>query len=141
MKEPVDHIERPRLPWRADEPGMTECGLNATKVKTISRMDFFGRLLLYGQQRTAILTCMTCYSTANRWTSWDEDPRQAMAREVAWEGSGRYCHNERGMRLRNELRAIEQLIKKHRADFDWLLLHFADQNDRTGPAPQQQEKE
>lgn len=33
MKEPVDHILRPSLPWR-EASAMTECGLNAASVKT-----------------------------------------------------------------------------------------------------------
>lgn len=36
MKEPVDHILRPQLPWRTDA-GITECGYDATKVAGIPR--------------------------------------------------------------------------------------------------------
>jgi hypothetical protein len=87
MKEPVDHIERPRLPWRSDaETALTECGYEAVKVKTLTRSEFARRLKEYGEQRMAILTCMTCMQTARRWSSWDEDPRQAMHREIEWEG-------------------------------------------------------
>ena len=121
MKEPVDHIERPRLPWR-DNASMTECGHDASKVKTLTRDEFFSRLLEYGTQRTAILTCMTCMQTAKRWSTWHEDPRQALEREIQWEGCGKYSHNQRGTQLRSELRAMDMLIKKHRAEFEWLLL-------------------
>jgi hypothetical protein len=31
MKEPVDHILRPALPWRGDEGAITECGYDANK--------------------------------------------------------------------------------------------------------------
>lgn len=126
MKEPVDHIERPRLPWRSDdESWMTECGYSVLKVKTITREAFAKRLKEYGQQRTAILTCMTCIQTAQRWSTWNEDPRQALDREIAWEGSGRYNQDTRGTRLRNELRAIELLINRHREEFDWILFEVA----------------
>ncbi len=38
VKEPVDHILRPRLPWRdGSEGAITECGYDATKVKTLTR--------------------------------------------------------------------------------------------------------
>jgi len=101
MKEPVEHIERPQLPWRRDEPTLTECGLPAVKVSTLTRSDFRRRLKELGKQRTAMLTCMTCSNTARRWTDWDEDPRQALEREIQWEGSGRWAHNGRGMRYRS----------------------------------------
>ncbi len=32
MKEPVDHILRPKLPWRTGEGAITECGYDAAKV-------------------------------------------------------------------------------------------------------------
>lgn len=51
MKEPVDHIERPRLPWRSEsEATLTECGFNAVKVKTLTRSEFFRRLKESGQR-------------------------------------------------------------------------------------------
>ena len=53
MKEPVDHILRPQLPWRTDG-GITECGYNAEKVSTLTRAAYFDRLKNLGQQRTAI---------------------------------------------------------------------------------------
>lgn len=115
MKDPVDHILRPQLPWRSDA-GITECGLNASKAPTLTRADYFARLKDMGQQRTAILTCMTCANTASRWGTWDDDPRKALDREIAWEGaSGRH---ERGVRLQDELFAIAALIDAHRDEFD-----------------------
>lgn len=50
MKEPVDHILRPQLPWRRDS-GMTECGYDATKVSALTRPEYFTRLKELGQQR------------------------------------------------------------------------------------------
>lgn len=45
MKEPVDHILRPSLPWRASNEGaITECGFDASKVKPLTRAEFFQRL-------------------------------------------------------------------------------------------------
>lgn len=119
MKEPVDHILRPLLPWRS-EVMLTECGHDASKVfNTITRAEFFQRLKDYGQQRTALLTCMTCSDTARRWKDWDEDPRQALGREIEWErGSFLYSSREdRGQRLRNELIAVAMLIEAHRDEF------------------------
>lgn len=118
MKEPVDHIIRPRLPWRLDESGITECGYDASKVKALTRDEFFQRLKDYGQQRTAMLTCMTCSQTAKRWKAWNDDPRQALEREITWEwGGGYYARSDRGVRLRDELFAIAALIEAHRDEF------------------------
>lgn len=115
MKEPVDHILRPQLPWRRDG-GITECGYAADKVKTLTRADYFARLKDMGQQRTAMFTCMTCAQTASRWSTWDDDPRQAMQRELEWEGVR--WHKDRGNRLLDELLAIEAMIEAHRDEFD-----------------------
>jgi hypothetical protein len=121
MKDPVDHILRPSLPWRTDG-AITECGLNAAKVKTLTRPEYFDRLGNYGCQRTAILTCMTCSDTARRWKTWEEDPRQAMEREITWErGIGYRARTDHGERLREDLVAIAQLIADHRAEFDETL--------------------
>ena len=120
MKEPVDHILRPRLPWRsANEPGITECGYDSTKVKTITRDEFLARLKEYGDRRTAMLTCMTCSDTIRRWATWDDDPRKAVGREIEWETAWR--GHERGDRMRDELLAIAELIAAHPEEFANLL--------------------
>jgi hypothetical protein len=113
MKDPVDHILRPALPWRS--AAITECGYDATKVKTISRTEFAQRVKDYGKQRAAMVTCMTCSQTSERYATWDEDPREAIEREVAWESKWR---NPRGNQLRDELLAIEALIVAHPAEFN-----------------------
>ena len=121
MKEPVDHILRPRLPWRQHgENAITECGYDASKVKTLTRAEFFQRQKDLGQQRTAMLTCMTCSDTARRWGTWDDDPRLAVHREIEWERGGYYyrARDDRGQRLKDELLAIASLIEAHRDEFD-----------------------
>lgn len=121
MKEPVDHILRPCLPWR-EAAAVTECGYDATKVSTISRDEFVTRVKDLGYRRTAMLTCMTCAETARRWASWEEDPRQAVGREIEWErGRWTRARDDRGQRLYDELTVIEQLIAAHRDEFDKAL--------------------
>lgn len=115
MKEPVDHILRPSLPWR-ETAGMTECGLNAASVKTLSRDEYFVRFKEMGQQRTALFTCMTCGDTCRRWGTWQDDPRKAIEREIQWETQWR--RDDRGARLRDELLAVAALIEAHREEFD-----------------------
>jgi|SRR5580765_2113874 hypothetical protein len=119
MKEPVDHVLRPRLPWR-DEAAITECGYDASKVKTLTRPEYFQRLKDFGGQRTAMLTCMTCADTAARWGTWDDDPRRALDREIAWEGRYR-AREDRACRLQDELVAIAALIEAHREEFETLV--------------------
>ena len=118
MKEPVDHIIRPQLPWRTDA-GITECGYDASKVKALTREEYFARVKELGQQRAAMLTCMTCADTARRWARWSDDPRKAVGREVEWECGGSYwSRTDRGTRLRDELLAIADLVASHREEFD-----------------------
>jgi hypothetical protein len=125
MKEPVDHILRPSLPWRrAGEGSITECGYDATKVKTLTREEFFSRVKELGQQRAAMLTCMTCSDTAKRWGTWEDDPRMAVQREIEWERGGSYWsrgRSDRGMLMKDELTAINSLIENHREEFSSLV--------------------
>lgn len=121
MKEPVDHILRPTLPWRkAHEVPVTECGFNAAKVTTLSREEYFRRVKDLGQQRAAMMTCMTCSQTAGRWGTWEDDPRLAMSREIEWERGSMYyrARTDRGQLLRDELLAVAALIEAHRDEFE-----------------------
>lgn len=119
MKEPVDHILRPTLPWRGDEGMITECGYDATKVNTLTRAEYFQRVTDFGKQRAAMLTCMTCASTAQRWGTWDDDPRLALEREIQWERG--WSRENRGQRLKDELLAIAVLIDEHHEAFEAII--------------------
>ena len=122
MKEPLEHILRPLLPWRSDG-AITECGLNGASVKALTREQHLARLKEYGEQRTALLTCMTCMRTAEQYPDWQTEPRLALGREVAWErvhySRGRVMTygGDNGQRLRDELLAIESLIAAHPEEF------------------------
>jgi hypothetical protein len=123
MKEPVDHVLRPQLPWRQGDGAITECGYDASQVKTLTREEYFQRVRDMGQQRASLLTCMTCADTAKRWGTWNDDPGRALDREITWECGGSYWRNrdDRGFRLRDELLAIAALIEAHRDEFDVLM--------------------
>jgi hypothetical protein len=110
MKNPVDHVLRPQLPWRS-APSVTECGLDASKVGTLTRGEYFERLKDMGSQRAALFTCMTCGDTARRWGRWEDDPRKALDREIAWETG--WHRGDHGSQLLDELVAIEALIKAY----------------------------
>ena len=114
MKQPVDHILRPQLPWRSTG-AVTECGLDASKVTALSREQYFARHKELGMQRCAMLTCMTCSQTARNWKTWQEDPRSALGREIQWETA--WHRNERGALLRDELLAIAALVEAHPEEF------------------------
>lgn len=126
MREPVDHILRPLLPWRSRVGAVTECGLDASKVKTITRDDFARRRKELGLTRAAMMTCVTCSDTSQRWCSWDDDPRGALGREIEWE-RGRWGWNaeKRGETLKYELQAVAALIESHREEFDALIAETA----------------
>lgn len=115
---PLEHVERPPLPWR--DGTLTECGLPTRGHSVITRDAFVAKVRRQGQQRAAMTTCMTCWSTATRWPTWDEDPCQAIARETYGyrTGSRRSTGSDH---LRDELRALEALVAAHRDDYDELL--------------------
>jgi hypothetical protein len=121
MKEPVDHIMRPRLPWRSIDEVVTECGFNVTKVKTLTREEYRARFKELGRQRMALLTCMTCMDTNARWGSWADDPRQAMLREIDWEMRWGRNVADHEQRLKDELTAIAGLIEAHPEEFAHLI--------------------
>jgi hypothetical protein len=116
-KEPIEHVLRPHLPWR-DEADLTECGLDAARTVAIERPAFLAKLKQLGDRRTAMLTCMTCFETSRRWLDWDNDPRQALLREIQHEGHGPHA---RGNQLRDELRALAVLASEHQEEFYILL--------------------
>ena len=126
MKQPLDHIERPRLPWRSPhEPAMTECGYDASKVKTLSREAFAARLRDYGIQRAGLVTCMTCIQTFQRHPDWEQEPRLALAREINWEVQwwtpSIGARETNGCRLRDELLALARLAQTHPEAFEQYL--------------------
>lgn len=122
-REPIDHILRPRLPWRDDR--LTECGLDAQGMQNVvERGAYLQRKKEMGQQRCALFHCMTCMQTVQRWPTWAEDPRRALAREIEWERPEyfRYGDPKRGDRLRRELDAIAVLLERHAEEFKSLVL-------------------
>jgi hypothetical protein len=91
-------------------------------MKALTRAEFFQRLKDLGQQRTAMVTCMTCSDTAGRWGTWEDDPRRALEREIQWEcGLGYRTRTDHGARLRDELIALAILIEHHHEEFDSII--------------------
>lgn len=107
-----DHVLRPPLPWRPS--ATTECGRAAADVAAvITRDQLSARIKTLGKQRTAFTVCMTCATTAGRWSTFEENPVDCLRREVY---GGR---TEDG--FADELRALAALVQAHRDEFDGFL--------------------
>ncbi len=114
----VDHIARPSLPWRAES--RTECGREAGDVASlISRDAAVRKVKDQGQQRAAMSTCMTCWSTADRYADWATSPGDVMAREVPL--GYRWRRSQGEPLIDRELRAVAALVAAHRDEFDGYL--------------------
>jgi hypothetical protein len=115
----LTHIIRAKPPWRRDGD-LTECGRDPLTYRSISREEFDRRYSQLGQQRMALMSCMTCYETATRHATWERNPVACLLRDA---GDMRIYHTShpRLIALRNELVAIAALIAAHRAEFDELL--------------------
>lgn len=108
----LHHIVRPRAPWDRGED-RTECGLS-TGRPVWSREEAIAHGRALGRQRFAFVVCQTCWSTAERWPTFEEDPTKFLGRAV-------YGGRHRGGQLDRELRAIAALIEVHADEFDSLL--------------------
>lgn len=110
--EQLDHVRRPDLPWRVSTT--TECGRDVATVKShITRDELLTRLRSFGQARTSLTTCMTCWQTSRRWETFEVNPVDALRREVnGWRSETTFAA---------ELRALAALAVAHRAEFDAYL--------------------
>lgn len=115
--EALDHVIRPRLPWRTDD--RTECGREPGTLPTITRDALAARFKTLGQQRTAFTVCMTCLSRARYSKPWAVAPEAVLEREI------QRRKQDDTERLRRELLAIELLITAHAEEFDELLAGLA----------------
>lgn len=124
MTEYRTHLRRETTPpWRTERL-LTECGKRLDDQGTLdgrqvwSRAEFSAFVRAQGVQRAVILTCQTCFSTAQRWKPWAQDPASAMDREA----SLARANEEHGDTLRHELLAIADLIERHPEEFAELVL-------------------
>lgn len=134
-QEPLDHILRPRLPWREDD--LTECGRAANDVKTIITADELkARIKRLGQQRTAFTVCMTCAGQVKYSMTWEQHPIGVLDRELKRVGTFTptpgYPVALKVERVTAELRAIAALIDAHRGEFDGYLSGLGDTVDLAG---------
>jgi hypothetical protein len=116
----LDHIQRTPLPWRTGAP-LTECGLIDTPALTVD--EFIVKARRLGQQRAALVTCMTCWQQVVTYggsvRTGHDDLVSVLAREVGRIQRAR-GRTQRAA-LERELTAIAALIAEHRDEFDATL--------------------
>lgn len=112
--EPMAHLPRPSLPWREGQP-LAECGLRTEGLPLITRAEVLARVRRGGRQQAFRSVCATCWETANRWSDWEHDPLDAMAREVSPVGG------RRTPLILEELLALAELARAHPEEFQALV--------------------
>lgn len=117
MREQLEHILRPPIPWRDGTP-KTECGLKGDSKSSITFADFRAKFAREGQQRSALTTCMTCWYRAVNGSKlnedWDHRPGAVVAREIGYDHSGTDLIDQ-------ELRALAILAAEHKEEFRQIL--------------------
>jgi hypothetical protein len=105
------HIVRDPIPWETGEP-LTECGHAASEMaRIVTREQVRDRVRVIGSQRAHYEFCMTCTQTADRWSTWEQDPLNCLHRlPNSYYGSER---SARGKLLRSELRAVALVVRAH----------------------------
>ena len=119
MPEPISHIARAVLPWRDASDNDTECGKPVTEFARVVTFEEASALWKkHGQQRAAFILCMTCVSTAQRWSprhaahlTFEGEPTERISREFG----------KRREQMDRELRAMAELVTRHRDEFDDLM--------------------
>lgn len=118
----LNHIARTSLPWR--DADRTICGQPVNQYAdgvVINLRDAHAMARRLGQQRFALVICMTCANNANRWTEWDANPLGRMEREVTGGGFRKIDPV-----IVAELRAMAALIAAHRDEFDDIVRSYVE---------------
>ena len=118
--EPRAHIARAVLPWRKPSDNDTECGKSITEfARVITWDDAVALVKKHGRQRAVFLLCMTCIETTQRYghraptgqCTFEGEPTERLGREFG----------KRREQTDRELRAMGELVMRHREEFDDLL--------------------
>lgn len=114
----IQHVARRPLPWRPAT--LTECGLPLAEHAAITDAEFQERVKKLGRTRAAMVTCMTCWHTSDRYDYAQRPWRgseilTALEREIQW------ARQHKDAPLHADLKAIEVLIGRHDEEFDELL--------------------
>lgn len=112
--EPLAHIPRPMLPWRAEDFALTECGKPLADVASVITLDDWkSRVKRDGKRRTSYSVCETCAHQAQRSRTFAQHPMEVLDRAVmrARRGNGEL------VRFQHELHAIAALIAAHPDEF------------------------
>lgn len=142
-KEPLSHIARAPLPWRAPADNDTECGKPVSEFASVISWDEAVELVkAHGQQRSAFLLCMTCLQTAPR-HGWRVRDTHGVPAQMTFEDfpSDRIARDlgKRREQTDRELRALAELVTRHRQEFDDLMagriVPIADLRRAKNPSP------
>lgn len=132
----VDHVRREPLPWRTGVVlGQVECGRKGD-LSTISRAEWHGIArewnALVRSYRVAKMevpallarpnVCLTCWTTCERWPSWERVPIRALYREL--DSFGFYPVGRGAERMCKELWALGRLAADQPDRFDRLVASF-----------------
>ena len=120
-KPQVSHVQRPQLPWETTRK--TYCGKDPEQFKSVISLDAAQhRFKEVGRKRATYELCVTCVETANRASSFDLSPCQAVAHVYAnrWWRAGDHPTETA------ELRAVALLIEAHREEFDEAIAALLD---------------
>ena len=120
--EPLAHIARDPLPWRDPTDTDTECGKPASQfAKVIPAEEAVAMWRRLGAQRASLFLCMTCKDSLNRWgrslgptyvlPTFANKPLERFNRETG----------KRAEQLDIELRALGELVTRHRQEFEDLV--------------------
>lgn len=116
---PTRHIRQPDLPWRKND--LTECGLSADDRKTCSWVEARTGMMANGKERPTLL-CRTCWQAfaANGGTAPDESAIDRSHIHTLYRELTRASYAQ-WPRLGLELRALGDLVDRHRPEFESLL--------------------
>lgn len=120
------HIARSPLPWRP--ASLTECGLPTHCNDVITVEQFTEKYKRLGRERVSMVTCVTCWSTADRHSRlyhnpWTDDTAillDILEREIT------FARRKDHATFPRELKAITMLIERHREEFDEFIADHAE---------------
>lgn len=120
-KEPLAHIARSPLPWRAAADNDTECGKPVGDfAKVVSWAEAVAFVKEFGQARAAFMLCVTCSQTATRY-GWRLPGRNVYDEQLTFDASptARLEHEraKRREQLDGELRAMAILVQRYPDEF------------------------
>lgn len=121
----LDHVLRPKLPWRRRD--LTECGLDPNRCVTITADELLAKIRKIGQQRAAFSTCMTCMNKVSFDLRTGAVATPKLVDIVRREVRNYNTSNDEVFEI--ELRVLAALADRHQDEFNALVDALADTAD------------